>query len=350
MRTIHQTVLLFSLLVPSGLLCAAAPHTGPIEPLKGVVTNGQVLVCAEAIDGDDAGGPVFLWRVPVVGGKPKKTPSFTANVSWHHPLRWQVNQGYLWTRIRYADEEFPIRCLLSELFRGRVMAGPGDETSIEGYTQLFSDAEPVNQTWQPLGFIESFKNTLEWHDYLPVGPQEILVFILDNFDTRGVKDRLTEPRWEMHAHRCKNTWDAINGEWGKAKWTPVEHIEVGFKEPFQVLAKGEDYYFLTQTGKLYVAAKPKKGKMRKVVPVHTDSKRRVVTFLTDADSNKTFLFCKPANKGEQPTFFELSDKPKPKGYDAPKVETKGMHPDLAQVLTCARVLSEHKLLTKAGKK
>jgi hypothetical protein len=352
MRTIHVALLLLALLAPCSLW-AAAPHTGPIEPLKGVFTKGQVIVCAEA-SSKGCEGVVRLWHVPVVGVKPKKTPSFSHNCD--RPLRWQVEQGYLWTTWRYNDgggaREFPLRCRLDELLRGRVLAGPGDDTSIEGDVQAFSDAQPVYQTWQPLGFIESFDETVLWHDYLPLGREEILVFILDNFDIRGLAEgkKLTKPKWEMHVHRCQNTWDANKGKWGKAKWTEEERIEVGFKESFQVLAKGDAYYFLRQTGKLYVSPKPAKGKMRKIVPVYTDSKRRVVTFLTDADNNKTYLFCKPAKTGDKPTFFELSDKPKSVEYDAPKIDSKGMHPDLAQVLTCARVLSEHNLLPKVVKK
>lgn len=323
---------------------AAAPHTGPTEPLKGVYSKGSAFVCVVTPRGDDE-GRVCLYHHPLLAGKQRKTPYFSA-VTEPAP-RWHISQGYLWAN--WNDDrgkELLVRCRLDELLRGRLIAGEGDQFSENSYLQYFGDVAPLYGTWDNTRDAK-FAPLLMWHDYLPAGREQVKVVILDNL--QAAEKPLKGPRWGMRVYHGKNTWDAGKAKWGEETWTEdedAEQIEVGFREPFQVLAKGEDYYFLTWTGKLYVAKKPAKGKARKMQAAYDDPKRRVVTFLQDADGGRTYLFCKAAKPGERPTFFELSEKPRPIAYDPPALKEK-MHPDLAEVLRCARALDKLRLLKPA---
>jgi len=90
---------------------------------------------------------------------------------------------------------------------------------------------------------------------------------------------------------------------------------VGFREDFQVLSRGDDFYFLTRSGKLYVAPKPARGRNRVMRPVWIDAKRRIETFVTDADTRRTFLFCRQPPGAASAAFFELGGKPALVEYD-----------------------------------
>jgi hypothetical protein len=120
---------------------------------------------------------------------------------------------------------------------------------------------------------------------------------------------------------------------------------VAFREPFQVLGKGDDYYFVTASGRLFRTRKPAKGKQRPCVPVWSDASRPIRAFITDADAGRTFLFVGPEKKGGKPAFFEVSDRPRLVEYDPGCAAPLKEGPErLRRVTHYARVLLVHKLV------
>ncbi len=105
-----------------------------------------------------------------------------------------------------------------------------------------------------------------------------------------------------------------NGGWS-VKWTAGEIIPVDFREPFHVFAKGSSYFFLTESGRLYIAKKPEKGE-RKLEPIWTDKDKPIVAIIDDQDRGKVFLFGKEKRAiiNAQDFYFELDEKPRVKEF------------------------------------
>jgi hypothetical protein len=188
---------------------------------------------------------------------------------------------------------------------------------------------------------------------LPVGPYEVRQFVLCNIRGKAVPrvstgvlsafrveiteaDRIT-PHWSLKVYRYKGAWNIRADEWKNGNWVEEESLPVAFKESFHVLGKAEDYYFVTRSGKLFAARKPARGKTRTMQLLWDDPSRPIRTLITDADSGRSFLFCK-AKAGEKPCFFELDGKPKPLPYDPNSVISSKAQEPLRNLLICARVL------------
>jgi hypothetical protein len=145
------------------------------------------------------------------------------------------------------------------------------------------------------------------------------------------------PKWSLTLFTGRGRWHQKSGRWAVPHWPKRESIEIAFKEPFQVLGKGEDFFFLTDAGRLFVAKKVAKGKERKMALVWSDPARPVRALITDADADRTFLFVGPARPGGRPAFFELSDRPRLEEY-GPTLEPALRGDELQRVLAYARVL------------
>jgi hypothetical protein len=184
------------------------------------------------------------------------------------------------------------------------------------------------------------------YDYLPVNPGEVRLLVLTDVPARGGRKRRG---WSftVHTYRARKATKGKGWSWGK--WAREAAIEVAFKEPFQALAQGDDYYLVTASGRLYRAPKPAKGADRRNEAVWDDGRRPIVAFIRDADAHRTFLFCKQAKGEERPVYFELSPKPKPKPYDLAEIKEPKAKEPLRSTLRYARWLDKHKLLGKKGR-
>jgi hypothetical protein len=159
------------------------------------------------------------------------------------------------------------------------------------------------------------------------------------------------PKWNLSVFRYAGKWDEKEKQWQQGAWAFVDDIEVGFREDFHVLAKGEDYYFLTESGKLFLSPPaPALDKPRKMVAVWEDEKRPVVAYVTDADADRTFLFCRPEKKDGKGVYFELSDKPDPVEYDPAAIPAAKPDDPLPAVLAYAKVLLADKKIKDAKPK
>jgi hypothetical protein len=96
-----------------------------------------------------------------------------------------------------------------------------------------------------------------------------------------------------------------------------ETIESVFTEDFYVFKREADYYFVTQSGNLYVAPPPKKGeKSRTMRALWDDAKKPIVAVLSDADHDKVWLFAKDKGKdAKRDLYFEMKEIIKPESFD-----------------------------------
>lgn len=155
-------------------------------------------------------------------------------------------------------------------------------------------------------------------DLLPVGKSSGKLFIMTNKRmeiwsvsfTYGADDNSTE----LVKHY---SW------MGKWKDKPDEVFDSTFDEPFFVMAKGDDYFFLTQYGNLYVSHKPVKGK-RTTAKCWAEADQPISRMVTDLTTGKMYAFTLPLERKNgtfaKPVYFEIADKPEPVEYDPKSIK------------------------------
>jgi len=144
----------------------------------------------------------------------------------------------------------------------------------------------------------------------------------------------------------KYRWDDNTKEWKvTVEKENFETFDATFKEDFYFFLRKNDYYFVTESGKLYHAPPPAKGeKSRTMKALWTDAKRPIVAVLEDADRDKVFLFAKDKTAGaKEDVFFELNQTLRPQSFDRSKLAS-------VDVAGRAKVLLEYLPLISAGDK
>jgi hypothetical protein len=221
-----------------------------------------------------------------------------------------------------------------------------------------------------------------YYDYLPSSGREVRLLVLTNVppglkpkpkwgftgrigpgdipDPPPSKEELKKVlKWSFTVHRYRlRSAEKDKLGWTPGSWSKEGTIAVGFQEGFQVLGLGGDYYFVTDSGKLYRAPKPAKGTHRALQEVWADGKRPIAGLVQDVDAGRTFLFCKPASPKDKPVYFEMAPTARPRPCDlyavkVPKYdeeEREGLEMSRwLDAVRYARWLHEHKLLGKKGK-
>ena len=269
---------------------------------------------------------------------------------------WHIGYGKLWCT---CFERYIFRCDLQAYTKGKVVTNPEESFDERSHYLLTIPADQARS----LSGLVSFKGEM-FNDFVPVASNRVRLVILTNVrgtmrrsssDQEGLRIILNEPtitkedkeipRWSMSVHECARDWDKRRPGWGDYEWKLVEKIVPVFKERFQIVMQGNTYYFITASGKLYrTGARGILTGQRSIEPVWDDASRPITHFITDADANRTFLFCKPAKKDEPGVFFEMGPKPEPKPYDLSKVKPAKAEEPLKSVLERARFLADQKLL------
>lgn len=163
-------------------------------------------------------------------------------------------------------------------------------------------------------------------DVVPTGRRNLLLFVLQDGRIRVWRGKAGKPPAEQ-----------LNAEMG-VRWSDLVGgpIAADFQGPFRVYVRGGHYYFLTESGRLYVSPKAhdpppaatrlgvpyrrlyvstKTGQRRqRAAPLWTDAKRPIRAVITDNASGKTFAFA-PAKLGAKSgVYFELQAKLMPVPY------------------------------------
>ena len=179
-------------------------------------------------------------------------------------------------------------------------------------------------------------------DFTPISDDACRVFF---FEMKTKKIESWETEWALKRWKNKKGAD-VSGWVAVADARNPETIDSAFVEDFHVFKRKADYYFVTQTGKLYVAPAQKEGeKSRTMKALWDDAKRLIVAVIEDADNDKVWLFVKDKTPGAKlDLYFELKDTIRAESFDPAslkRVEVEGR----------AKVLLEYlPLLPKLEKK
>ena len=146
--------------------------------------------------------------------------------------------------------------------------------------------------------------------------------------------------WETYAR-----YDAKKDKWEIADERNPEIFASIFVEDFYVFIQKNDYYFVTQSGKLFHAPPPKAGeKSRTMKSLWKGDNFPIVAIIEDADNDKVWLFTKARKKLEPDgVFFEMATEIRQQDFDHSKLKP-------VNVEGRARPLLEYLPLIRADKK
>jgi len=126
-------------------------------------------------------------------------------------------------------------------------------------------------------------------------------------------------------------------------WKREEIIPVPFNEPFIVAAKGDSYFFCTESGKVYIAKKQPNGP-RKVEVLWDNKELPIDLVFADNDRDKTYVFAKESKAviNAKHIYFELDEKPKVVEFNIThlKKPEQKLPPPLAEAWQLQQLLNE----------
>lgn len=322
----------------SSLVSAAGPPSSPWgEPLQVGIVSGRALTLLQPDQGHD----VYAYSASLAGGGAVQVKVAFIGAG---PILWSACHGGLWTNIggnaalgwgegRLQPSCGWTRLDLGQVLRGRAACDPDGKVTEADLKQSYGTAWR-NLDLKTLALLPDFPGEY-CHSFLASGRYACKEFVITNIrgklvpyggtELLGVQkievsgDERTRPVWSMTVYSYESRLDLKTPRWAPGKLKKEGTIDIGFREWFRVLSKGDDYYFLTRSGSLYRAPKPAKGTHRKMLKVWSNASDPITAFITDADTGKTFLF---RDKGKKPVVFQLDKAVRAKEYD-PKLFKPG---------------------------
>jgi len=142
-------------------------------------------------------------------------------------------------------------------------------------------------------------------EFAPLAEEAVRVFFFD-MKTKKIES------WETEWADRKAVADERN----------PETIDSAFTEEFYVFNRDADYFFVTQSGKLYLAPPPKKGEnSRTMKALWEDPKQPIVAVLEHADQKKVWLFANDKNPGAKgDLFIEMKEDIHAEAFDPAKLK------------------------------
>ena len=326
---------LFAAILAATMSYAAAPPDKESDPLKGVVVGNDVVTCT----GDGESSMVYVY-LHSLRHDTKVRGRWCAGAN-RSPIRWQIGYGAFWVS---QDTDFtglnrPPRAGGGILERIDLALLFKEGKIFNRLDAHFSGETPARTLSFP---VHSSKYFL-YFDYLPAGKRLARQFITTNVTGKRLDEdrdfrKGKSPPCTFSSYISDSPWDAKKERWVPKPWALEWSTPAAFEEPFQALALGDDFYFVTRSGAMFRAAKPAKGTDRVLTRVWDGRLRPIKAFVSDAKTGKTFLFVPPAEEGGKRAFFELSDKPKLVEYDPKLVPMPPLEEPHRTILHHARVL------------
>ena len=193
-------------------------------------------------------------------------------------------------------------CSADEFTKGRVAAGPGPwpPLRIGGPFDIGDRVEWYHRESDYGGFLKyavqrggAFESaTLLATALVPVAESECLRFNLIEVSKDG----------------CRRL-DCVRLSRTPPKEERLGQVEVPFAEAFAVARAGDDYRFVTASGRVFGASRGKSGLPTDIYPYPSNGRDRVFGVMTDTRDGAAFLFTKPA--GEEIRFKRLDSDAKP---------------------------------------
>jgi hypothetical protein len=282
---------------------------------------------------------------------------FQQFVADNRPYRWRIVRDIFWGNGSAGVRHFGLDVMRIPI-EDLALVDPSNPKRKEQYLAKFPkdtvyqkagypnalawDASPVSDVCyrhplgrgdilQPPGDKAPIPTPGVFFDAYPIASDRIMLFVIDG-DTLRVWSGTTKDKWVGY-------WRM---DWGKDD-KESESFKSPLKEAFTVFVRDKDYYFVTESGDIYLAKAVDKGQ-RKVEKVWDGKRQPVHALITDASNDKVYCFVEPsaADKDEERVYFELSAKPEPTKYQLKKIEKPKIAEPLKSVLEYAHVLQADK--------
>jgi hypothetical protein len=117
-------------------------------------------------------------------------------------------------------------------------------------------------------------------------------------------------------------WDDNNKNWEvTSHHENLESFNTAFLEDFYFFVRKNDYYFVTESGRLFYAPPREPGeKWRTMRVLWDDAKRPIIAVIEDADQDKVWLFAKNKNAGaKRDLYFEMKETILTESFDPAKL-------------------------------
>lgn len=224
------------------------------------------------------------------------------------PLRFRIQFEQLWSVSPFfAGDKYWVFDI-GQLLKGKLATGQGRDP--EGYLTHFIQAQAGGDTIRDMRHIQGYAVINKHYDYLPITTDAARLFLLVDHPWSAFPNKSTGPmgkafqdvldgkklekKWRFTSAKYHGAWRLGRG-WQVGTWSDPEELEVAFTEPFHVYGSANEYFFVTETGKVYHSPplQPKQVGPRKVRVVWNNPKQPITHLLTDVDGkvpNRTFAF------------------------------------------------------------
>jgi hypothetical protein len=166
---------------------------------------------------------------------------------------------------------------------------------------------------RPIGHLVGYES-------VPISKSSCKTFFLtkkekkfEAWETHGVMDRAPGP-FKMDQRLGPN-------QSAPPEIKNLETFDSAFTEDFYAFIRKNDYYFVTESGKLYYAPAPADGaKTRKMRALWNEALRPIVAVIEDADRGNVWLFAKDKSPGAKlDLYFEMKETIRPESFDPAKL-------------------------------
>ncbi len=279
------------------------------EPAKvayGYLVNSK---CYAAVDASLAEkGNNYLLHSMLKEAKQEKSMQFPGIADrWN---KYRIADDKLYANVSIWNCNFYYRLDFSDFERGRVKTN--NEKGF--YLSMFAERDTLDS----LHGLSSRKRYS--YDYLPLSTDSnfVRLFLVCQFGYHalpaknpGVFD-IRNTIWQFSTAKYQAVWgpdprpvnNKLKNGWLAGEWSDGETLEVAFTEPFHVYAMQDNYYFVTDSGRVFYSPPLKPGEegLRQVKPLWTDAKQPVKHIVTDTDGetpNLTYVFGDSARPGAE---------------------------------------------------